>query len=112
MTMRKGKRERLEKRGWRIGTGEEFLGLSAAEAAYVELRLRLSETLCHERKIRSLSQIELAKILHSSQSRVAKMEGGDPSVSLDLIIRSLFTLGASHRDLARAINAPPLRRAS
>jgi predicted XRE-type DNA-binding protein len=105
-------RPRLEKRGWKIGTVEEFLGLSPAEAAYVELRLRLSETLRHRRKSRSLSQIQLAKILNSSQSRVAKMEGGDPSVSLDLLIRSLFTLGASHRDLARAITSPALRRAS
>lgn len=110
--MHRAKRERLERRGWRIGTVEEFLELSPAEAAYVELRLRLSETLRHRRKSRSLSQIQLAKILNSSQSRVAKMEGGDPSVSLDLLIRSLFTLGASPRDLARAITSPALRRAS
>ena len=110
--MRKVKRERLVKRGWKVGTAEEFLGLSAAESAYVELRLRLSETLRHKRKSRGLSQIQLARILKSSQSRVAKMEGGDPSVSLDLLIRSLFTLGASHRELARAIDAQALRRAS
>ena len=110
--MHRAKRERLEKRGWRIGTVEEFLGLSPAEVAYVELRLRLSETLRYRRRSRSLSQIQLAKILKSSQSRVAKMEGGDPSVSLDLLIRSLFALGASRRDLARAITSPTLRRAS
>ena len=110
--MREDKRKRIEKRGWRVGTVEEFLGLSPAEAAYVELRLRLSETLRDKRKSRSLSQIQLAKILNSSQSRVAKMEGGDPSVSLDLLIRSLFALGASRRDLARAITSPPLRKAS
>lgn len=109
--MNKAKRERLEKRGWRIGTVGGFLGLSPAEAAYVELRLRLSETLRHRRKSRSLSQNQVAKILNSSQSRVAKMEGGDPSVSLDLLIRSLFALGASPRDLARAFTAPALRRA-
>jgi len=112
MGMRRARRERLEKRGWKIGTVEEFLGLSPAEAAYVELRLRLSETLRHRRKSRSLSQVQVARILNSSQSRVAKMEGGDPSVSLDLLIRSLFTLGASRRELARAISAPTLRRAS
>jgi predicted XRE-type DNA-binding protein len=110
--MHKAKRERLEKRGWRVGTVGEFLGLSPAEEAYVELRLRLSETLRHRRKSRSLSQVQVAKILNSSQSRVAKMEGGDPSVSLDLLIRSLLTLGASTRDLARAITSPALRRAS
>ena len=107
MTKRRVKRERLEKVGWRVGTVQEFLGLSPAEAAYVELRLRLSEALRDRRKSRSLSQVQLAKMLNSSQSRVAKMEGGDPSVSLDLLIRSLFTLGASQPDLARAIAANP-----
>jgi predicted XRE-type DNA-binding protein len=112
MTMRRAKRERLEQHGWRIGTVEDFLGLSPAEAAYVELRLRLSETLRARRKSRRLSQTQVARLLNSSQSRVAKMEGGDPSVSLDLLVRSLLTLGASRRDLGRAISAPGLRRAS
>jgi predicted XRE-type DNA-binding protein len=112
MTMRRAKRERLEKRGWRVGTVEDFLGLSPAEAAYVELRLRLSETLRSRRKSRRLSQTQVARLLNSSQSRVAKMEGGDPSVSLDLLVRSLLTLGASRRDLGRAISMPGLRRAS
>lgn len=110
--MGRAKRERLEKRGWRIGTVEDFLGLSVAEAAYVELRLRLSETLRSRRKSRRLSQTQVARLLNSSQSRVAKMEGGDPSVSLDLLVRSLLTLGASRRDLGRAISSPGLRRAS
>jgi predicted XRE-type DNA-binding protein len=112
MTMRRAKRERLEKRGWRIGTVEDFPGLSPAEAAYVELRLRLSETLRSKRRSRRLSQTQVARLLNSSQSRVAKMEGGDPSVSLDLLVRSLLTLGASRRDLGRAISTPGLRRAS
>lgn len=110
--MRRAKRERLEKRGWRIGTVEDFLGLSPAEAAYVDLRLRLSETLRSKRRSRRLSQTQVARLLNSSQSRVAKMEGGDPSVSLDLLVRSLLTLGASRRDLGRAISTPGLRRAS
>ena len=110
--MRRDKRERLEKCGWRLGTVEEFLGLSPAEAAYVELRLRLSETLRSRRKSRRLSQTQVARLLNSSQSRVAKMEGGDPSVSLDLLVRSLLTLGASRRDLGRAISTPGLRKAS
>jgi transcriptional regulator with XRE-family HTH domain len=59
-----------------------------------------------------LSQTDVAKRLHSSQSRVAKMEGGDPSVSIDLLIRSLLALGASSRDLARAIFGASLPRAS
>jgi ribosome-binding protein aMBF1 (putative translation factor) len=112
MTMRKAKRARLEKKGWRIGTAQEFLNLSDGEAAYVELRLRLGDSLRRRRQKQKLSQAELAKRIRSSQSRVAKMERGDPSVSLDLLIRSLLALGASNRDLARAIAGSPLLKAS
>jgi predicted transcriptional regulator len=110
--MRRSKQERLEAKGWRFGTAQQFLGLSDEEAAYVELRLRLADSLRSRRRRRNLSQTELAKLVHSSQSRVAKMEGGDPSVSLDLLIRSLIALGASTRDLARAIDGRPLPKAS
>jgi hypothetical protein len=103
--MRKTKKDRLEKKGWKVGSVDEFLDLSPEESAYIEMKLRLSETLRRRRKRRKLSQIELAKLIKSSQSRVAKMEGGDPSVSLDLLIRSLLALGASNRELARAISA-------
>lgn len=109
--MRRNTKERLEKKGWRFGTTQEFLGLSDEEAAYVELRLRLAGNLRQRRQRRNLSQTELARLLHSSQSRVAKMEGGDPSVSLDLLIRSLLALGVSSRDLARTISAASLPRA-
>jgi hypothetical protein len=48
-------------------------------------------------------QVEVARMIHSSQSRVAKMEAGDPTASLDLLVKSLLAMGASRRDLARAI---------
>ena len=106
--MRKSKQERLEAKDWRFGTAQEFLGLSDEESAYVELRLRLADSLRLRRQKRKLSQVGLAKLLRSSQSRVAKMEGGDPSVSIDLLIRSLLALGASNRDLARTIQSQSL----
>jgi DNA-binding XRE family transcriptional regulator len=106
--MQRAKRRRLQARGWRVGSVREFLGLSDQEAAYVELRLRLADSLKDRRTRRNLTQADLARLIQSSQSRVAKMEGGDPSVSLDLLIRSLLALGASHRDLARTISAAPL----
>lgn len=106
--MQRSKRRKLERRGWKIGTAAEFLGLSESEAAYVELRLRLADSLKDRRRRRNLTQTAFAKLIESSQSRVAKMEGGDPSVSLDLLIRSLFALGASSRDLARTISAASL----
>jgi predicted transcriptional regulator len=110
--MRKSKRERLEAKGWRFGTAQEFLGLSNEESAYVELRVRLADSLRQRRQKQNLSQVELARVVHSSQSRVAKMESGDPTVSLDLLIRSLLALGASARDIARAISGQRLAKAS
>ncbi len=103
--MREEKRRRLEARGWKVGTVQEFLGLSAEEAAYIELKLRLAMSLREWRRRRHLTQADLAKRLQSSQSRIAKMEAGDPSVSLDLLIRSLLALGASRRELSRIMSA-------
>ncbi len=101
--MRKDKRLRLERAGWKVGTVGEFLGLSATEEALVELKLTLSRGLKERRARRNLTQAQLAKLLKSSQSRVAKMEAGDPSVSIDLLIRSLLVMGATPKDLANVI---------
>jgi predicted XRE-type DNA-binding protein len=101
--MNKAKRKRLERKGWKVGSAEEFLGLSAEESRYLELKFELSRQLRERREQRNLTQVQFARRLQSSQSRVAKMEAGDPSVSLDLLVRSLFSLGTSKRDLARII---------
>lgn len=101
--MREEKRKRLEAKGWKVGTAQEFLGLSNEEAAYVDLKMRLAASLRKKRQRRGLGQEDLAKLLRSSQSRVAKMEAGDPSVSLDLLIRSLLALGTSRLELSRII---------
>ena len=102
--MREDKRKRLEAKGWKVGGTKEFLELSAEEAAYIELKLKLADGLRERRRRRRLTQVELARRVRSSQSRVAKMEAGDPSVTLDLLIRSLLALGASNRELARIIS--------
>lgn len=94
------KRQRLEAAGWRVGDAADFLGLSPQEVAFIEIKLSLCKRLKQLRLSQNLSQESLAKKIHSSQSRVAKMEAGDPSVSLDLIIRTLLTMGASREDLA------------
>src|SRR3989442_1272892 len=39
----------------------------------------------------------------SSQSRVDKMEAGDRSVSIELLIRSLLAMGTTQRELAQVI---------
>jgi len=105
MTMRKEKAKRLENKGWKIGSAEDFLGLSPEESAYIDLKLNLSAKLRKLRAEQNLTQTELAKLIHSSQSRVAKIETGDPTVSIDLIIKSLLALGASKKQLARAISS-------
>ena len=102
------KRKKLKQAGWQVGSAQEFLELSSEEAAFVELKLALSQSLKERRTAQGLSQTSLAKKLRSSQSRVAKMEASDPSVSLDLLVRALLATGASRRDLAAAI-APKTR---
>lgn len=107
--MHANKMRKLRARGWVVEGPGEFLGLSQEERAMVELRLRLANGLRAERVQRSLTQADLARLIRSSQSRVAKMEAGDPSVSIDLLLRSLIALGSSNADLAKIIaarNAP------
>jgi Helix-turn-helix domain len=106
--MDKRKRTKLRAAGWTVGTPREFLGLSDEEAAFVEFKLALSKTLQALRAAQELSQLDVAKRLQSSQSRVAKMEASDPSVSVDLLVRSLFKLGAQPGDIAKALR--PRRR--
>ena len=101
--MRKQKKKRLAAKGWKVGSVQKFLGLSDEESAYIELKIRLAVGLRRRRQEKGLSQLDLAAKLQSSQSRVAKMEAGDASVSIDLLVRSLFMLGATKRDLARML---------
>ena len=101
--MRESKRKKLEAKGWRISTPKEFLGLSDEEEAYVNLRLKLAEGLKARRQAHGITQVDLAHTIKSSQSRVAKMEAGDPTVSLDLLLKSLLALGTSNRELATII---------
>ena len=108
--MRKSKRARLEAAGWVIGSVKEFLGLSEADAVLIEMKLALSQSLRDRRKKQGLSQVQLAERLQSSQSRVAKMEAGDPSVSMDLLVSSLLQLGDSSTDLANAIRGGVKRK--
>jgi DNA-binding XRE family transcriptional regulator len=105
MTMKAAKKKKLEAKGWKVGSAADFLALSPEEAAYIDLKLSLSKRLKEMRTQKKMSQTALAKEIHSSQSRVAKMEAGDASVSLDLLVKSLLAVGASNRDLAKAISS-------
>ena len=102
--MDKRKREKLAKKGWKVGSVAEFLDLSVEEFSYIEMKLALSEKLRERRRRKNLTQAELAKAIESSQSRVAKMEAGDPTVSIDLLVKSLLALGVSKKELGRTIS--------
>ncbi len=99
------KRKHLESKGWKVGTVQEFLNLSNEEVAYIEMKVALSKTLQRRRREKRLTQQQAARLLKSSQSRVAKMEAGDPSVSLDLLVRSLLALGTPKRTLGRILSS-------
>jgi transcriptional regulator with XRE-family HTH domain len=102
--MDKKKVEKLKERGWKVGDTTDFLGLSKEEEAYIELKIILAEYLQEKRSEKQLTQNQVASLIKSSQSRVAKMEKNDPTVSLDLMVRSLFALGTSNHEIARAIS--------
>ena len=96
------KRKALEKAGYRIGDAGDLLGLTAEERALVDLRIAVSRAVQEQRKKRNVTQVQLAELLNSSQSRVAKIEGGSSDVSLDLMFRSLFAIGGKIGDVLKA----------
>ena len=103
--MKGSKRRRLEAEGWTFGSAKEFLGLTDEEAEYIELHLSLAALLTKRRTSLGYTQTQVADLIGSSQSRVAKMESGDPSVSIDLLVRTLLALGVNRKQVGRAIGA-------
>ncbi|MBN1754783.1 helix-turn-helix transcriptional regulator [bacterium] len=96
--------KRLKDKGWQTGTVQDFLGLKEEQVRYIETKLALSKIIRKEREKQGYTQEQLAKKIHSSQSRLAKMEAGQNSVSLDLMIKTLFSLGVSNREIANVIS--------
>ena len=101
--MKKERRKKLEAAGFKVGTVQEFLDLTDEEMEIIEMRVALAKSLKNLRRKLKVSQTAFASKIGSSQSRVAKMEAGDPSVSLDLLVRSLIKAGASRKEIGRAI---------
>lgn len=97
------KKKKLEAAGWKFGGVKDFLNLTPSEVEYVQLKLALAKNLAETRKAKKMTQIELAQLLKSSQSRVAKMEAGDASVSIDLLARSLFELRVPGKFIEKTI---------
>lgn len=103
--MKAEKRQKLEAAGWRVGDARDFLALTPEESEFVEIKLALARRLRELREERNWTQAELAKMVGSSQSRVAKMEAADPTVSVDLLVRSLLAAGADRREVGRVVGA-------
>ena len=104
--MKNSKKKKLESKGWKVGSTDDFLNLSKEESEFIRVKLSLSRYLKIKRLEKKYSQTDFAQRIKSSQSRVAKMEQGDPSVSMDLLIHSLLTLGTTRKQLARVIGNP------
>lgn len=104
--MNSKKKKQLEAKGWKFGSASDFLDLSLEEEAIIEMKLSLSDTVRRSRSKNRVTQATLARRLNSSQSRVAKVEASDPSVSLDLLVRAALAAGASRSDVAKAIGTP------
>jgi DNA-binding XRE family transcriptional regulator len=103
--MDNSKRKRLKAAGWNVGNAGDFLSLKAQEAALVEVKLSLIDAVKKSRQKHRLSQVDLAARIGSSQSRIAKLEAGDPTISLDLITRALIATGASHNEILGTFSA-------
>ena len=103
--MHASKRKKLEAGGYRVGNTADFLGLSPEEAALIDMKAKLSNQLFELRRKGGISQTALANMIGSSQSRVAKMEACDPSVSLDLMFKAAFALGADQEKIGKFITS-------
>ena len=103
--MKASKKNKLEAKGYKISDAQEFLGMSDEENALAEMKALLTKSIKDLRKEKRVSQAKLASMIGSSQSRVAKMEAGDPSVSSDLLFRGLLALGATRKDISRVIGS-------
>ena len=105
------KRRKLQAEGWKVSDAKEFLGLTDEEVQYIELKIALSRSVRETRHARGMTQAEVAEAIGSSQSRVAKMEAGDPAVSIDLLVKTLIGLGVSREELAQVIGSDELAAA-
>jgi DNA-binding XRE family transcriptional regulator len=110
--MKADHKRRLERAGWVVSDAADFLGLDASQRSFIDLKLALAAGVRRARERHGMTQAALAKRLRSSQSRVAKIEAGEASVSLDLIVRSLLSAGSSPAEIAGIIRRAGARTAA
>lgn len=90
-------------RGWTEGSVQDLLGLTDDEAAIIEMRIRLARRVREKRRAHRVTQQELAQRIRSTQPRVARLEQAD--ASLELLIRALFALGSTRKEIGRVLAA-------
>ncbi|CAN2039378.1 Transcriptional regulator [Candidatus Magnetomoraceae bacterium gMMP-15] len=100
--MKKDKIKKLEKAGWKVGSVSDFLNLKSEEEAIIDIKISLAKKFQNLRKSVNLTQVQVAKVLNISQSGVARMEACDPSVSMELLIKGLLSLGESKQSVGQA----------
>jgi ribosome-binding protein aMBF1 (putative translation factor) len=101
--MDKKRQQQLEEKGFRVGSAADFLELSQEEEAYIDIRLDISNMVKGQRAKKGWTQQQLARAIGSSQSRIAKLEGGDPGISMDLMIKALLQLGTSKKQIGKLL---------
>ncbi|REL37965.1 XRE family transcriptional regulator [Rhodohalobacter sp. SW132] len=99
--MDKKKRKILEEKGYRVGSASDFLELTPEEETYIDIRLDISKLVKTQRAKKGWTQEQLAQAIGSSQSRIAKLEGGDQGISLDLMIKALLRLGTTKKQMGK-----------
>jgi DNA-binding XRE family transcriptional regulator len=108
------KAKRLETEGWAVGDASDFLELAPEEIEFIEFKIALANKVKELRTQKGLTQTAFARTVGSSQSRIAKLEAADLSVSTDLMLKSFFSLGARRKDIptgaARSAASPNLLR--
>lgn len=102
--MDKKRKQQLEEKGFRVGSTADFLELSPEEEAYIDIRLDISNMVKAQRAKSGWTQEQLARAIGSSQSRIAKLEGGDPGISMDLMIKALLRLGTSKKQIGKLLD--------
>ncbi|MDZ7757772.1 helix-turn-helix domain-containing protein [Rhodohalobacter sp.] len=101
--MDKKRQQQLEEKGFQVGSAADFLKLSPEEVAYIDIRLDISNMVKAQRAKKGWTQEQLARSIGSSQSRIAKLEGGDPGISMDLMIKALLQLGTSKKQIGQLL---------
>ena len=96
------KKRRLEAAGWRVGSVQDFLGLSDAELEIIDMHVRLIDEIKRRLRARGVSQAALAKELGTSPARLSNMLAGK-EVSADALVRTLLVLGATPKDVGRVV---------